>query len=227
MRVARVLILLTLILATACGTSVTVQPSPPEPSPTSIPPTLTEIPPTQTAVPTSLPAKVVSLDDFESTETTWKAGIAPDFTDSSSLSIKLTGDHISQGKQALQLNFKKNDQPKAIFFVDKPFDLSQARFLQFDIFNPGSLASVGFAVTTGTGSVWYESDSVPVDAGKMTTLSFDLTASTYKAASTNWEFRAAIADLNNVQRLAIIIYPAQSGSAYLDNIRLSNTPPTP
>jgi hypothetical protein len=43
----------------------------------------------------------------------------------------------------------------------------------------------------------------------------------------NWEFRASTSDLNNVHRLAIIIYPAGSGSAIVDDIRINSVSPTP
>ena len=189
----------------------------------------TEVPtvpvlPTETFLSTSASFTAMVIDDFETSETAWIAGIEPDFTDSSAVDLILSGDHASRGKQALQLNFNKNDKPKAIFFLDKPLDLSQAHFLQFDLFNPGSLGGVGIAVTTGADKVWYESDSIPIGAGKQASLSFDLTAAIYKTASTNWEFRATIADLNSVSRLAIIIYPAQSGSVFVDNIRIGIAP---
>lgn len=226
MRIPRLFILLALILVNACGAS---QPNPKSTSSSAAAPTSTEpptvpVPPTQTSVPTPAASTVTKIDDFETSDTPWIAGTEAYFTDSSALSLALTSEHASQGKQALQLNFEKNDTPKAIFFLDKPLDLSHARSLQFDIYNPGNLAGVGIALTTGTDKIWYESDSIPIETGEQTTLSFDLTASTYKAASTNWEFQASIADLNNVSRLAIIIYPIQSGSAFLDNLRLSDTP---
>jgi hypothetical protein len=163
------------------------------------------------------------IDDFEAAETTWQAGTEPMFFDSSSVRVALTTEHASQGKQALQLDFEKNDKPKAIFYLDGQFDFSQARTLRFDFFNPGTVSGVGISVTTGPDAVWHESDSYPVGAGKTTSLVFDLTASNYKTASTNWEFRASLADLNSVSKLAIIIYPTKSGTAYLDNVYLSNT----
>jgi hypothetical protein len=211
--------LLALILVTACGTTT---PSPSQPPAPQIPPPTEAQPATPTPVPVS-----ISIDDFEAPETAWKAGTAADFTDSSAISIALTSEHAMQGKQALQLNFEQNDKPKAIFFLDQQLDLSQARFLEFDIYNPGAVGGVGIALTTGADSVWVESDSYPVAKGNIVSLSFDLTASTYKAASTDWEFRASIPDLKDVHRLAVIIYPTGSGSAYVDAIRLNSAIPTP
>ena len=219
MRIPRSLILLALILVGACGTSKPTLPG--DVAPTAGPSILL---PTGTFIPWPTPTMFTTIDDFEASETAWKAGTVPDYADSSALSVALTSEHASQGKQALQLNFEQNDKPKAIFFLDQPLDLSQARFVQFDIYNPGTVSGVGIAVTTGADLVWYESDSFSVEKDKQTSLSFDLTTGTYKAASTNWEFRASIADLNSVSRLAIIIYPAQSGSVFVDNLRLGNKP---
>jgi hypothetical protein len=226
MRISRTMLLLALFLLGACGTSM---PSPTlSPATTTAPPTPTE-PPTQpvyteTRTPTSAPATLTVIDDFEASATTWLAGTADYFNDSSATSLALTGENVSQGKQALQLNFESNDLPKAIFFLDKPLDLSQGRYLEFDVYNPGSLGSLGIAMITGPDQVWVESDGVGVPSGKLTTLSFDLTASTYKTEATNWEFRAAIADLNEVSRLAIIVYPAKTGSIIIDSLRITDTP---
>jgi hypothetical protein len=216
MRIPRCLILLALILVTACGTATS---TPPQPTATQPPP------PTNTPLPAATLVLVSTLlDDFEIPDTSWKAGTVADFTDSSALSVALATEHASQGKQALQLNFEQNDKPKAIFFLDKQLDLSRASSLQFDIYNPGTVGGAGIALTTGAESIWYESDSQPVAKGNIVSLSFDLTAGTYKAASTNWEFRASIADLQDVHRLAIIIYPSGSGSAWVDAIRFNSAP---
>jgi hypothetical protein len=81
---------------------------------------------------------------------------------------------------------------------------------------------LGFALTTGLYSVWHESDTVPVEQGHTVTLAFDLTAGNYKTAATNWEFRSAIADLDGVVRLSIVLYPRETGSVVVDNIRLND-----
>ncbi len=218
MQARGMLILLSLVLAAGC-TSAAPSPTAAHPSPTREPP------PTET--PAVTPTIDQMIDDFEAGTTAWQAGTADVFSDSSSLSVALSPEHASQGAQSLQLKFELTDKPKAIVYLDRPLDLSQARTLRLDIYNPGTVAGVGVAFTTGAQSVWYESDSHPVAAGKTTSLVFDLSASNYKAASTNWEFRTSIADLASVSRLAVILYPARSGSVFLDNLYLSRTPPSP
>jgi hypothetical protein len=220
MRMRRVILIFGLLLLTACGSAAVPA------TPTSIPTIAsTETPqPTETPVPPTITPTIVSLDNFEAATTNWVAGTEAFFSDSSAVSLALTGEHASSGKQALQLNFDQNDKPKAIFFLDALLDLSQGRYLKFDIFNPGRLSTIGIAMLSGPDKVWYESDGIGAAEGASVTLSFDLASATYKAASTNWEFSAAIADLNTVSRLAIIVYPAKSGSIFIDNIRLSDQP---
>jgi hypothetical protein len=223
MRTSRLIILFVLLLTTAC---TTVEPTRSFSSNITVVTTTPGQTATATVAPSPIPEPSATvtvttpLDDFEAAETTWKAGLEPEYADSSALDLVLTGEHASESLQALQLNFEQNDKPKAIFYLDGPFDLSQAQSLQLDVFNPSSLTGVGIALTTGADNVWYESDSLPLAANKQTTLTFDLTSATFKAASTNWEFRAKISDPNSVSRLAIIIYPAKSGSAFIDNLRI-------
>ncbi|MBN2387494.1 MAG: hypothetical protein JXB85_10775 [Anaerolineales bacterium] len=176
---------------------------------------------TPTAAPAPLP---IPIDDFEAPATDWQAGVEPQFTDSSATGVALTGTGATQGVQALELAFSLDDRPKAIFYLDAQLDLSQAQFLLFDLYHRGAVSGVGIAVTTGPDSVWVESATLPITAGAPVRLSFDLTAATYKAAATNWEFWATITDLDAVTRLAIIIVPAGDGTASLDNLRLSAAP---
>jgi hypothetical protein len=198
----------------------------PDKAPTAAPaasPTLSPtIPPTKE--PTAVPQVVQVIDDFESAKTDWIAGMEPEYGDSSSTSAVLTMDHPSQGGQALELTFEKNDKPKAIFYVDRALDLSRGTALQLDIFQPGIIEGVGVSFTVGADRIWQESGRLPVRAGKTVTLTFDLTAADYKTAATSWEFSAGLADLDQVNRLAVIIYPLADGSVYLDNIVLLGTP---
>jgi hypothetical protein len=223
MRAPGLLMLLTLVFVTGCGTSAPAA----TPEDESIVPAASQTPiPSETPAPsTAITPISIVIDDFEAGETAWQAGTDAFFPDSSALSVALTSEHASGGQQALQLSFDKNDKPKAIFFLDREMDMSQAPFLQLDLFNPGSAVDVVVALTTGPDQIWYESNNFPLAAGQQTRVVFDLTAGDYKAASTNWEFRATITDLNAVRRLAIIIIPASSGSVFLDDVLLTNEPP--
>ena len=173
------------------------------------------------AIPSPTPGIVIMIDDFEGVQTVWTVCVDPESTDSSALNAALTADHASQGKKALQLNFDKNDRPKAVFYLPKMMDLSTGGAVRFDLFNPGTADGVGFALTTGPDSIWCESDSFPVAEGKTTTLTFDLTAVNFKAAATNWEFRLPLANLDYVARLSIIVNPKTAGAVQGDNLYLA------
>jgi hypothetical protein len=164
---------------------------------------------------------ILMIDDFEGAQTAWTVCADPECTDSSATVVALTADHASQGKQALQLNFEMNDRPKAVFYVQRPMNLGAGRAVRFDIYNPGTVDGVGFALATGPDSIWYESDRISVMLGKTTTLSFDLTTGNYKTAAAHWEFRASLTDLHTVVRLSIVFYPKAAGAVYLDNLYLA------
>jgi hypothetical protein len=183
--------------------------------------------PADTAMPLRLPtdtdgpaeAPVRTIDDFEQTETVWSACVDPECTDSSAMDIAFTADHATQGQRAMQLNFTKDEKLKAVFYLEQPMDLSGGSSVSFDIFHEGTVDGVGLALTTGPDSVWHESDSVPVQRGKTVTVIFDITAGNYKTAAANWEFRSSIADLDNVVRLSIVLYPRETGCVVVDNLR--------
>jgi hypothetical protein len=220
------------ILSVACASAATAAPQnltptqsdTAEPLSTELPAPTASIPAPEpaTLTPSAAPQIVQVIDDFEEDETAWAVCVEPECTDSTAVDAALTPDHATHGIQALQLNFEKSDKPKAVFYIERPMDLSGGRRVSFDIFNPGTIDGVGFALTTGPDSVWHESDMVPVAPGKKVTLTFDLTAGNYKTAATNWEFRASIADLDDVVRLSIVVYPKEAGSVIVDYLVLTD-----
>jgi hypothetical protein len=230
MRLPQRILAASIFLLAGCGPAAVGNP----PTPTdTIPP---KVVPTDTPAPTLTATKAATrtptieltvlsvIDDFEGPKTDWIAGIMPEYMDSSSTAAVLSMDYPSEGSQSLEIDFEANDKQKAIFYVDRPFDFSRTGAIRFDIFNPATAAGVGIAFLAGPDRVWQESDSLPLRAGKTNTLTFDLTASDYKTAATGWEFTASLADLDQVTRLAIIVYPLKSGAVYLDNIVLMGIP---
>jgi hypothetical protein len=224
MRIGKALIPFTLILAAGCATASPAS----VPTETSFAVLRAKSTPTVAAAglptmsPSAAPKAVLVIDDFEAEETAWTVCIDPECTDSSATGVALTPDHATHGIRALALNFEKSEKLKAVFYIEKPMDLSGGRTVSFDIYHEGTIDGVGFALTTGVDSVWHESDTVPVGQGEKVTLTFDLTADNYKTAATNWEFRAKIADRNKVVRLSIILYPRKTGSAIIDYLFLSD-----
>ncbi len=166
-------------------------------------------------------AAVTTLDDFEAKTTTWQPGKAPTYQDSSAQAVVLTAEHAT-GKQALALQFTKTENPKAIFLLERPLDLSQAPIIEFDLFNPGTAAEVAIALSTGSSWEWHESASAPLKQGAQT-VAFDLTSNQYKTARSNWAFGVSVAKPAETHRLALIVVPAGDGAVYLDNLRLTTT----
>jgi len=158
------------------------------------------------------------IDDFEAASTNWQPGLAPTYGDSSAQAVTLTTQNASSGKQALELSFEKNEKPKAVFLLETALDFSAAPILEFDLFNPGTAASVAIALSTGDGWEWHESNLAQLKTGAQT-VAFDLTGVQYKSAKTNWQFTTKIANLATTKRLAILIFPAKTGALTIDNVR--------
>ncbi|GGJ59089.1 DUF5060 domain-containing protein [Deinococcus roseus] len=163
-----------------------------------------------------------SLDTFEGSLTPWKAGLAPTYSDSSALEVQLTPEHAMEGKQALELKLDRNNQPRAIFLLERSLDLSQAPFLKFDVFNPDVADGVAIALSTGNSWEWFESEVQPVKTGQQT-VAFDLTSDRFKAARSSWNIGTKVEGLNATQRIALLVFPKAGGSVYLDNLRLDQT----
>jgi hypothetical protein len=169
------------------------------------------------AQPTTIPGIVI--DDFEKSTTTWQAAIPPSYNDSSAVKVEVSTDYASQGKSSLALTFG-NDQPKAIFVLEGQFDASKGNVLAFELNDPqGTVAGAAIIVCTGNDWYWHESPPITVQPGT-NSLAFDLTASTYKTAASNWEPTTTIANRQDVKRYGVILYITTSGTVYLDNLRL-------
>lgn len=179
-----------------------------------------------TATPSIMPVAAMPkgvIDDFEASSAAWKAALPPTYADSSALKVNLTNAHATSGQGALRLGFEKNNLPKAIFILEKPFDFSKVRYLEFSLFNPDTANGVVVALSTGSAWEWHESQTVPLKYDQQT-VTFDLRSNDWKTAASNWEYNSAVKELGQVQRLAIILFPNQAGSVYIDDIRLSDTP---
>lgn len=184
-------------------------------------PTLT--PPADTLVPTFPIEETILLDDFESSTTAWQAGLPPDYLDSSATSLTLSPHNPSQGKQSLAITWQASERGKAIFYLEKDFKLSAKPYLTFTLFAPASLSEVAVAISSGPDWLWQESLTMPVSPG-MNTLTFDLLTAYWKVATTDWQPGTALQQLDQVHRIAILLFSNQAGTAYLDQLRIANFP---
>lgn len=166
--------------------------------------------------------KLVSqvLDDFEASSTNWLAGQPPEYTDSSATEIKLSNTIAVQGIQSLAISFNKGERDRAFFILEKQLDLSDGKFLAFDLVDPEqAVEAIAISVNTGEDWYWYESSAVklPPDATQIT---FDIEAKNYGTANSEWQPTEEIANREDVKRLVVIVYPKNTGTAYIDNLRL-------
>ncbi len=167
--------------------------------------------------PATFAGNAMIIDDFESASTAWVPGMWPMVGDSSATRAALSTQHPTRGRQSLQLQFN-GDRQKAIFTLDRPLHLSDAQTLAFDLYNDdGAAQAVGIAFRSGPERRWQESAPEPVKPGP-NAVQFDLTQATYKSAQTNWQYSVTLQSMNDVQSLAVVVYPAKAGSVYIDKL---------
>jgi hypothetical protein len=249
-RILRCLLLLSLLMS-ACQAGSPTQTAQTQQSPLATsemePPLTADSAPEQTSQADPGEAAPVEaerlLEGFEGASTSWQAGRSPNYSDSSAQTVELSAEGATQGSQALRLAYDAGALPKAIFFSEKPLDLTRMRYLNLDLRTAaGEAGWAALSLSTGSSWTWHESLPVPLQAGA-NTLSFDLEAEIYQTARSSWQPVAGLDDLAQVQRLAIIVYACSAemdglnavpgacqeaetipqGVLYLDNIRLGDS----
>jgi hypothetical protein len=212
-----ILISLTMLLA-ACIPSGAAPASSPTPAITQAP----------TAVPSPATAQVQASAapdpiHFQSSLAVWAANKPPTYADSTSTNLSVTSEHALNGQQSLELVFDFNEGLKALFSLERPIDLSNAARLYIELSDPdGVLDSVAVALSTGTDWLWHEAVPQKVQTGD-NSLTFDLAGSDFSTAATGWKPGARLANLDQVQRLSVILFPKKSGKVYLQSVRTSST----
>jgi hypothetical protein len=176
---------------------------------------------TPSPAPSPSPRILLVIDDFEDDTTDWKACVDSECAGSCAVDVDLVRNHAVHGNRALQLNFATAGSPRAVFYIERPMDLSSGSDVRFTVFHEGALDGVGFALTTGEGRVWYESGMVAVASGKRIPVAFDLSASVYRTETADQELHSRIADRDRVVRISIVLYTRKSGSAVIDYLRLT------
>ena len=173
-----------------------------------------------TATPTLEPVMVEQQEEVTQFsalefEAAWQVGQPPTYADSSALTVsEETVAALSQGKAAV-FSFARTEVDKAIFFVEEAVDLSSTHFFQITLVNhEAAIAGAALSLSTGSDWVWHETQPVATEVGT-NKLIFDLTADNFftdKAQNTT------VANLDAVQRLALILYPVADGSVTLTNL---------
>jgi hypothetical protein len=86
--------------------------------------------------------------------------------------------------------------------------------------------AVAIAVKTGSKYIFHESPQQLVKTGEeFHKLRFDLKAANFKSAASNWENNTAIADLNDVKEIQLLIYNGrQSGTLIISSMGFPTKP---
>lgn len=173
---------------------------------------------------TQLPEASGVLADFEEPNSGWTPGVWPYFNDSSATRVSIVTTHVTRGQHAMQLDFEKRDQPKAIFVLERNINLTNTAQLAFDLYNgEGAAESVGIAFRAG--NQWQESRAYVLKPGA-NAVQINLTPADFKTAATNWQYTTGLTGLDAITELAIVIYPNRSGSVYMDNLLAENNSPS-
>ncbi len=141
------------------------------------------------------------LHDFETGTEGW----------SPSESVVVTTTHVTSGTQALQVNSAGGWFYNALA---SPLDTSGWRFLEFDIYNPGSASSVDVAIQTGSGWSWQQSP-------KHYTLAAGSTSHVVVDLILDFNGGAGLTDPDMVQRINIWF---NADTYVLDAVVLTNPP---
>ncbi len=138
-------------------------------------------------------------------------------------SVRSITDTGNNRTAVLQVRYEGSGKDKTAVCLPLPGDLSKAKAIVFDAFNPEKAdARVAVAVVTGPAFEWYESRTAVAKAGGWTMgMRFDLTFSNWKCKASGWNHAVKPSDLNNMRTLWILIYNGgNNGGIYLDSIRI-------
>ncbi len=130
--------------------------------------------------------------------------------------------------RVLELRYRTGDHDKAAFTRTVRQNLSNARQIVFDVYNPENHpVKIAVALTTLPGYTWYESGVRTAQPGGWTTgIAFNLTRETWKSEASNWAFKTSPGNLERVERMSVLVYnPRNSGVLYLDRIHFEEETP--
>jgi hypothetical protein len=180
--------------------------------------------PTATTSPSptsSLPPEVAAVTDplaFQETLASWTAGKPPAYPDSSAISATLSTLHAISGEHSLALTFDYKEGTNAIYSLEMPLDLSGYQNLTLSLVDLNHvLNAAAIALSTGQDWLWHETQPQDVQPGE-TILGFDLQGNDFKTVATGWQPGAKVANLDQVKRISIILYPKKAGTIYLQNV---------
>ncbi|MDI6783121.1 MAG: DUF5060 domain-containing protein, partial [bacterium] len=162
----------------------------------------------------------VLFDGFESGNL-WKVG---NYGDPATLSLTTSG--TSEGNQSLLVKFTNTGKGKAGIYKEDARDISGYSGFLVDMYNAtNSDVNIAVAFITGSGNIWYESNTKSLHSKWNQNVRFDLTKSDYKAQKSGWNYTVPIGDKHQMKAVNLLIYPGglQQGMVYIDNIRFEKS----
>lgn len=145
------------------------------------------------------------------------------WSDNNTTLLDVSTEFASEGKNSLRVDFAGAGS-KIYAVTEGEWDMSSLSSISLDLYNTTDDGSAVVAVCTGDAYFWWESSPIPVKNGWNKGLTFDLTAASWKSASTGWAFTSKPKGLKSVKRLVVLFYEGskKSGSVYIDNINLNS-----
>jgi len=132
----------------------------------------------------------------------------------------------TEGEHSLQGTFNVLlPNGAAIFQTERPQDLRGTSALMFDIYVSEPNLRVALAVSTGIDWEWHESEAVSLAMG-WTKVTIPLDRG-FKTERSQWRHTQSVANLSDVRRISIIIFPGRQlqGTIFLDNLRAAKAVP--
>ena len=166
-------------------------------------------------------ARTGLLDSFES-RLEWVVDSADD-----PARLAVSGEAATHGAKSLRVTFEAGRKGKSFVRRDLPLDLAQAKTLSVDVRTQTEGLSLALSLVTSPKSRYFESRAIAIpvkdesdeDEG-WATLRFGLDGAVWKCADTNWQFSAAVANPDSVERVALLLYTGgvAAGSVLIDAI---------
>jgi hypothetical protein len=167
--------------------------------------------------------KEVVIDNFKNGTLKWMAAAGWSCATGAEQTTDETGKGVMKAKY-------KMDKPglNAAFVTEGSFDLSDVYRIKMDIFNPNSFSmNAGFAFATGDKWVWQEGRTLVLKKGWNYDVTFNVKKKEWKSEASGWKSDIVPADISQVKRLSILLYPPDIGEGYalISNIRFDTTDP--
>jgi hypothetical protein len=167
--------------------------------------------------------KEVLIDHFEKGFNKWSA--AAGWTCASG--VEMVKDTDGKGVMKAKFNMNKPGQ-NAAFVTEGSFDLSDVYYFKLDIYNPNDFSmNASLALSTGDKWTWQEGPTVKVNKGWNRGVKFNLKKKEWKSELSGWRSVITPADITQVKRISILLYPPDMGEGYalIDDITMETTNP--